>query len=172
MNGDRAHAAAALVQLRTRVDAHFAAAVSRSAGEMRCGPGCTQCCRARPRVLGVEADRVAAALARLLPDVRARVRAQADDPAHADWCALLVDGRCAVYDERPLLCRSHGLPLSAVDERGDAVVDWCPLNFTAALPAPESVLRTEAVLAPLGVIARMWDGRERWVDLAELARGA
>jgi hypothetical protein len=166
----RAHAEAALVQLRARVDAHFDAALGRSAGQMRCGPGCTQCCRARPRVLGVEADRIAGALARLEPAVRERVRAQADDPEHADWCALLVDGRCSVYDERPLLCRSHGLPLAAVDDGGEAVVDWCQLNFTAAAPAKASVLRTEAVLAPLGVLARMWDGEERWVDLADLAR--
>jgi hypothetical protein len=167
---DRTHAGAALVQLRAKVDAHFAAAARTSGGQMRCGPGCTACCRARPSVLGVEADRIAAALARLDPALRERVRAQADDPARAEWCALLVDGRCSVYDERPLLCRSHGLPLAAVDERGAATVDWCPLNFTEAAPPAAAVLRTDAVLAPLGVLARMWDGRERWVDLAELAR--
>ena len=67
-------------------------------------------------MFAVEAAPIRDALAELAvrdPPLRARVRQQADDPAHADRCALLVDGRCAVYDARPLICRSHGLPIAA-----------------------------------------------------------
>jgi len=50
-------------------------------------------------------------------------------------CPLLVESRCSVYESRPLICRTQGLPLliqieGGADE-GEAEVDFCPLNFTA-----------------------------------------
>lgn len=146
--------AATLVQLRRRVDAHFAAAVARTPEAFRCAPGCAACCHARFGVFAVEAApirRALAELARTDPALRARVRDQADDPAHRDHCALLVDGRCTVYAERPLICRSHGLPVAVDDE-----ISHCPLNFTAAPPPGPSVLRLDAVNQPLGVMATLW----------------
>ncbi len=44
---------------------------------------------------------------------------------------MLVDDRCAVYESRPLICRTQGLPLLIEAEDGEAEVDFCPLNFTA-----------------------------------------
>jgi hypothetical protein len=44
---------------------------------------------------------------------------------------LLVDDRCAVYESRPLICRTQGLPLLIEAEDGWQEVDFCPLNFTA-----------------------------------------
>jgi Fe-S-cluster containining protein len=164
----------ALVQLRRRVDQHFASAVARTPEAFTCREGCAQCCGVRFGVFTVEADRVAASLARLAqddPQLRARVRAQADDPDHPA-CALLVDGRCSVYDERPLICRSHGVPVQRVADTGERVVEVCPLNFTERVPPPASVLVLEAVNAPLGVLARMWDGEGERVELAALARAA
>lgn len=147
--------AATLVQLRRRVDAHFDAAVARTPDAFRCAAGCSTCCHARFSVFAVEAAPLRAALARLAaedPPLRARVRQQADDPAAQSHCALLVDGRCAVYAERPLICRSHGLPVTT-----EAAISHCPLNFTAAAPPPASVLRLDAVNQPLAVIASLWD---------------
>ncbi|MBI1922428.1 MAG: YkgJ family cysteine cluster protein [Geobacter sp.] len=44
-------------------------------------------------------------------------------------CLLLDDdGRCLVYDHRPMTCRLHGLPL--VDFSGEVFMDeWCTDNF-------------------------------------------
>lgn len=44
-------------------------------------------------------------------------------------CLLLDDdGRCLVYDHRPMTCRLHGLPL--VDYSGEVFMDeWCSENF-------------------------------------------
>jgi hypothetical protein len=158
-----------LVQLRKRVGEHFDAAVGRTPAAFACREGCDQCCHARFGVFELEAAPIRERLARMSkedPKLRARVRAQADDPAHADRCALLVDGRCSVYEERPLICRSQGLPL-LVDER----VDWCPLNFTDGSPPRESVLSLDALNAPLVALARAWSGAElARVELATLAR--
>ncbi len=152
---------ATLVQLRRKVDTHFAAAVARSPHAFRCADGCDACCHVRIGVFAVEAAPIREALAQLAtadPALRTRVRLQADDPAHAHHCALLVEGRCAVYEQRPLICRSHGLPVLAPDpdEPETVQLDHCPLNFTAQPPPRASMLRLDAVNQPLALLARLW----------------
>lgn len=44
-------------------------------------------------------------------------------------CPLLVDDRCSIYESRPLICRTQGLPLLIEAEDGEQEVDFCPLNF-------------------------------------------
>lgn len=164
---------ARLVQLRARVGDHFERAVERTPSAFACRAGCDACCHARFGVFELEAAPIRERLARMAredPALRERVRAQADDPAHADRCALLVDGRCAVYEERPLICRSQGLPLLV-----DQAVDWCPLNFTHEAPPRNSVLSLDALNAPLVALARAWSGPDAEpsavrVELAALAR--
>lgn len=175
--GARDHARAALVVLRRRVEAHFEAALARSPGQMQCRAGCSRCCHQRFGVFEVEAHRVRAALARLgRADgaLRERVRQQADDPATHHHCALLVDDRCTVYDERPLICRTHGLPTRVREPglatTGQGTLQGCPLNFTSSEPPAQSVLELGAVNAPLSVMARMWDGHGSRVALEALAR--
>ncbi|GFO63451.1 hypothetical protein GMPD_13700 [Geomonas paludis] len=67
-------------------------------------------------------------------------------------CVLLgEDGRCLVYQHRPMTCRLHGIPL--VDTEGEVMHDeWCTMNFTAvdplelpALTAPFDAIFTEEV---------------------------
>lgn len=159
----------ALVLLRRRVDEHFVQAQRRSPRAFQCRRGCDGCCHRRFGVFAIEAARVRAALrslARRDPAVRRRVREQADASAHADRCPMLVDGACAVYDERPLICRSHGLPV----KHGPGAIDWCPLNFTDTSPPAASVLDLEAVNRPLAVMATMFDGAGERIALAQLAR--
>ena len=168
----KADAEHALVQLRLRVDHHFAAATARTPEAFSCREGCSRCCGVRFGVFAVEADRIAAALVELGrrdPELRARVRKQADDAAHGA-CALLVDDRCTVYDERPLICRSHGVPVQQRDDDGTTRVEVCPLNFVGREPPRASVLVLDALNAPLGVLARMWDGSGERIELAALAR--
>lgn len=151
-----------LVVLRAKVDDHFDAAVARSPGQMQCQAGCSECCQAGFGVFGVEAEPMRLALGRLEVTLRDRIRAQGRDEG-LSHCALLVDGRCSVYEARPLICRSMGAPVR-VDDRTDV----CRLNFTGRAAPPESVLRLEALNQPLAVMAEMWDGGSR-VSLADLA---
>ena len=164
------HAAAALVVLRRRVDEHFAAAVAKSPGQFQCRAGCHDCCLPGLSVFAIEADRIRAALAQLDAPTRTRVRQQCALPA-PDRCALLVDGRCSVYAERPILCRSHGLavrvPSTERDDPSAPEWDHCPLNYTSEPPPRASILDLHAVNAPLSVMARMWGGDR--IALAALA---
>lgn len=173
MSDDVTAARSALVVLRRRVDEHFAAARAREPDAFACRLGCASCCRPGRSVFALEAESIARALAVLEtsePTLRARIGAQADDPNHPS-CALLVDGRCAVYEQRPLVCRSHGLAI-AREENGASVVEHCELNYVGGAAAPASVLRAIAVIAPLSVAARMFDARDERIDLAALARRA
>ncbi|KAF0221718.1 MAG: hypothetical protein FD174_49 [Geobacteraceae bacterium] len=58
-------------------------------------------------------------------------------------CPLLAeDGRCLVYDHRPMTCRLHGIPL--LDVSGELLHDeWCTLNFTGDNPLEMEKLRWE-----------------------------
>lgn len=48
-------------------------------------------------------------------------------------CPFLVNHSCQIYESRPLICRSHGLPILTMDEEGeDWELSFCPLNFTKA----------------------------------------
>ncbi|WP_224983415.1 YkgJ family cysteine cluster protein [Geomonas agri] len=64
-------------------------------------------------------------------------------------CVLLgEDGRCLVYDHRPMTCRLHGIPL--VDTEGEVMHDeWCTMNFTEVDP-----LELSAITAPFDAIFR------------------
>lgn len=165
-----------LVQLRTRVDAHFEAAVARSPEAFACKPGCDRCCHQRFSVFAVEAEPLREALDELEradPELRERVRSQGRD-SELPHCALLVDGRCAVYEQRPMICRSHGLPIAVRDPEdpaGALTVDHCPLNFAepGQDPPRASVLVLDAVNRPLSMIAELWAAGAPRVELAELA---
>jgi hypothetical protein len=118
-------------ELAAKVDAFFARAHARHAGDMRCRAGCFDCCLTEPTLTGVEAAFVRATVP---ADVRARL---ASRPRRPGRCVALDthdgddgDGRCAIYEARPLVCRSHGVPI-----RMGPDVLACHLNFTARGPA-------------------------------------
>jgi Fe-S-cluster containining protein len=102
--------------LEARIEHLFAAS---HLGKVACGVDCSYCCYV-PRVLVTlpelarvverlrswPADQIETLKARL----EAHVLAQSTDatsPAARPPCALLVDGRCSVYDVRPLVCRGQ-----------------------------------------------------------------
>lgn len=105
----------------------FHAAVDAAAGELaarhgerlRCARGCSDCCTDDITVFAVEAALIARHHAALLAEGTAR-------PAGA--CAFLdAEGACRVYDRRPYVCRTQGLPLRWIEGTNE-YRDICPLN--------------------------------------------
>ncbi|MDI3287016.1 YkgJ family cysteine cluster protein [Polyangium sp. 15x6] len=121
-----------LHELFLKVDSFFAHAKSRCGEAITCAAGCDDCCRRRFSVTTIEAAEVQEALDRLPAEERQTIAARAADPAGTDCPALGEDGRCAVYEARPTICRTHGLPIRFTERTGGRslpVVDACPKNF-------------------------------------------
>ena len=162
-------------ELCGKVDAFFARVKARHGDQMQCAAGCDGCCRAGLTVTAVEAAEIRDALAGLTEEERRR----ATGGARGRCAALEADGRCAIYPARPLVCRSHGLPVLMASERGLPVVTSCELNFTGAGPAAadgDCILDQATLSLTLGAIARAHavetggDPAER-VAIADLVRG-
>lgn len=144
-------------ELTGKVDAFFARVQTRHAADMRCGAGCDSCCRTRLTITGVEAAAVKDHVAAMAPEARARlgeVARRPYDPANMRCAALEDDGRCLIYDGRPLVCRSHGVPVriyGEYDGRRLPIVDACFKNFTDGPQKadPDCILDQETLSATL-----------------------
>ncbi len=144
-----------------KVDDAVARAADRAGDELTCRSGCASCCVDGLSVLPVEAFALAAA-------VEARVAAGHDPPAARptdDACVFLdVDGRCAVYAARPLLCRTHGLPLVTGEPARGALrvvddISVCALNFTGRPPTRADALDAGRLLQLLVTVDRRFRAR-------------
>ncbi len=148
------HQTSHLDALRARVDAFFVRVKGAHPGQMQCRRGCSACCQRDLRLLPVEWEPLAAAVLALPPEDRAAIRTAIDaGPGRGDQCVLLAgDGSCRAFEARPLVCRSHGLPV-----RLGAARTTCHLNFLGALPTlPDAdVLDQTQLSVTLGLIDRL-----------------
>jgi uncharacterized protein len=124
--------------LRSRVDELCQKTSTLLQDAMACRPGCDACCR-HLSVFAVEAAALRDALSALPEPDAARVRAASDSAAPDGPCPLLHDGLCLLYEARPVICRTHGLPL-LIDRDGEKGVDFCPENFQGLSSIPGSAV--------------------------------
>jgi Fe-S-cluster containining protein len=128
-------------QLINQVDELTARLSALYARHLVCRAGCSGCCHHHLSVFAVEADAVREAIVALPNQVLAVIHQQAREVSEREAagesvaCPLLVENRCSIYESRPLICRTQGLPLLLEAEDGSQEVDFCPLNFTA----PEAI---------------------------------
>jgi Fe-S-cluster containining protein len=112
--------------LLERVDRLCDRTWARFGSQISCRPGCDLCCR-HLSIFAVEAQALRVALA-ALTEPEARFIRQKGEDATPNACPLLHDGLCLLYQARPIICRTHGLPL-LISRDGESVVDFCPENF-------------------------------------------
>lgn len=135
------------LEIIAQLDAAVSALEELHRDELRCCPGCSSCCT----------------LSSLLPIEAAYLRQAIDglDAALRQWpggeagrCPLLVDSLCAVYVHRPIICRTHGLPIGYVDhERASIEVSVCPMNFSEEYEfAAEELLFLDHINSELALI--------------------
>jgi hypothetical protein len=120
-----------------RVEVFAQQVVNAFATSMACRPGCDSCCR-HLALFPVEAYALAVALAALPIAGRDVILARAGAATDV-VCPLLVDGCCLLYAARPLICRTHGLPL-LVATAGGKRIDFCPKNFSGISSFPGSAV--------------------------------
>ena len=152
-----------LLLLRTKADAFFRTVQAARPAAVTCRAGCTACCAVDLTVFPVEAAPIAEAFRRLPADVRAAAAERARAGQH---CALLDpdDGRCVVYEEHPLLCRTHGLAV-----RMEGRTSHCGLNYRDERPALDDTLALDRLNVPLALLDHLAGGDGRRVRLADLA---
>ena len=92
-----------------------------------CKPGCCRCCEVERTVCSIEAYIVEQQLLTLSHQKIKKLKRLYKD--NDETCPLLLEKRCVIYDARPIICRTHGLPI-LYHEAERAFVDYCRLNFT------------------------------------------
>ncbi len=174
-----------LAELFARVDAFFERDAARfpGPGGITCHAGCDDCCHRRFSVTAIEAEVITEAIAALPVEAREALARRARDADPAVCAALTEGGRCGIYAARPMICRTHGLPIrfapsgtGAERPRSLPVVDACPRNFSgrdvSGLPGDAVLDQTtlSVVLGALDVARALEIGRPRGerVDLAVL----
>ncbi len=142
----------------------------RHAARMQCRVGCAGCCVDEITVFEVEAQRIRARHAALLED----------EPPHPPGACAFLDraGACRIYEDRPYVCRTQGLPLRWLEDTPEGRLveyrDICPLNAAGtpleALDAVEcwTIGPAESRLAELERRRRGDDGEPRRVALRDL----
>jgi len=124
-----------LVRLHEGIDTQAVTVAAWHGERIRCASGCSSCCRDGITVFTVEAARIRREASELLDD---------GEPHPEGACAFLdAGGRCRIYESRPYVCRTQGLPLrwlerpeGASDEDDEIVErrDICPLNDESGPP--------------------------------------
>jgi len=158
----------ALVALHTAVDRKTEELEVRHAERLVCRRGCSDCCVDEISVFEIEAQRIRANHARMLATQR---------PHPPGACAFLDEaGGCRIYDDRPYVCRTQGLPLRWFDEdeRG-ARTEWrdiCPLNELPDEPleslSPGACWTIGPTESDLAELQRAFDGTRRRTPLRDL----
>ena len=110
-------------QLRTEIDALSESLEKRHQKYLNCKKGCDLCCMAIS-VFPIEFYAIKA-------EIDNKSIAELAVPQNDEDCLFLVDHSCALYSSRPVICRTHGLPLLYMSLDGDDYeLSCCELNFT------------------------------------------
>jgi Fe-S-cluster containining protein len=136
-----------------RADEFFKGVVTRQPEQLACRRGCTMCCHGLFEIGTADVSLITAGIRSLDPRVRAvvvdRARRVLDELAQPNLrecepeekeaffdraedapCPALDDeGACVLYEHRPIVCRTFGLPLR---EGASYLGQECVLNFTMA----------------------------------------
>ena len=117
-------------QLLARIDALCSAIQASLGDQITCSEGCSSCCTAIT-LFPVEAAALREALDQLPEQEAEEIRQHIACQASGERCPLLSHHRCLLYRARPIICRTHGLPI-IYTEGGQRRSDCCPLNLNEA----------------------------------------
>jgi Fe-S-cluster containining protein len=141
------------IQLKDQIDRWVSATTALLGKHVVCRRKCDACCQKQFSVSAVEAYAIAGNFRTLPAEVQIDVRRPKES------CAFLLDGECSIYPDRPVICRTYGLPAMLPPDQGSGV-HWCELNFTETesdfeLPA-DTILGLEALNIKLAAINRLF----------------
>lgn len=137
-----------------------------------CHAGCDDCCR-HLSVFAVEAAALREALRALPAEEAELIRSKSESSSPDTPCPLLHEGLCLLYQARPIICRTHGLPLLLLRD-GERSIDFCPENFQGLPSIPGSAVidleRLNMMLATVNALyLQSFPGPERLTVAEALA---
>jgi uncharacterized protein len=109
------------LQLREEID-HVCSSLNKIHKKYsNCKQGCDECCM-NFRLLPVEFYSILFSVKEL------KLMNLNDNDTNS--CPFLIKHSCSIYEHRPLICRSHGLPILDMDQEGENwELSFCQLNF-------------------------------------------
>lgn len=133
---------------------------------MVCKKGCSKCCQTDISVFEVESSRIEEWFGHLSAEKKDGLLTLWKTPHQESFCTFLYEDQCTVYEARPLICRTQGLPLFLASQNS---LDYCPLNFTNENPPKEDWLNLERMNTLLSLAAKS-AGKENRVTLKKLKK--
>jgi hypothetical protein len=109
--------------LLSEIDNHTASLEEVHHKHMKCKNGCSLCCMDFS-VFPVE-------FYFILNELKnENIKHGKNGDLNNEICAFLRNHSCTIYQHRPIMCRTHGLPLLYANDEGDWELSACELNFT------------------------------------------
>ena len=90
---------------------------------MKCKNGCDMCC-IDFSIFPVEYYFI------LNETEKENVKPEPEENPENNICSFLKNHSCTIYKHRPIMCRTHGLPLVYANDDGEFELSACELNFT------------------------------------------
>jgi Fe-S-cluster containining protein len=118
-------------QIVAKVDLKFNEIQALYPTQIQCGVGCSGCCSGGLTVSKVEQERIRHFLSER-PDIDALVQGcqRQSQQNEAEHCQFLdTEQKCLIYEARPIICRSHGVPVFIRQGENPPEKRVCQLNF-------------------------------------------
>lgn len=100
---------------------------------INCQKGCHSCCLPGISVSKIEASAIKKFIVQNPEVLEVAKTLQKENPHGGRRCKFLdSQGGCVIYSSRPIICRTHGLPVR-LKEKDQVIESCCHLNFTDGL---------------------------------------
>lgn len=160
-----------LKDLYEKVEAFERKLSAEARGFSQCRKGCSRCCHVDLSVFQLEAEAVTSWFEKKSAEEKEELRGLWSGIQPSEQCAFLVNDACTIYEARPLICRTQGLPLR-FHENGETYADVCPLNEEMLnVVTAEEVLNLDLVNTILSKLERAGGEERPRVRLHDLRSG-
>ncbi len=144
------------IALIERVDGHILSIEQKYPNHIACKKGCDSCCRFL-NLFPVEAFALANAFVQIPIEEQTKITKNIEKPIQKsiakpidepinepinkldETCPLLINNSCALYKNRPVICRTHGYPIF-MEKKEESYIDFCPKNFKGFTNFPKDTL--------------------------------
>lgn len=150
--------------LQENASGFFDKVIEKNSSQMECKAGCSKCCYTDISVFDIEADLVRDWFDQKTPEHKVEIKTLWANKVQDGACQFLYDEKCSIYEVRPIICRTQGLPLHLTKEN---ILDYCPKNFKDSEPEKTDWLNLDRLNTLLSFAAST-GGRDGRIRLKKL----